>query len=161
MTGTRILVADRARARLFDLVPALPRPGEASGPALVEIADITAPEGRLRPRELEADRPPSTHDRFGPGSHAIEPHTAPEDKQRARFARELCDLLEDGRIHRRFESLVVVATPRFLGALHAAMHAGLRACVTREIASELVDADHATLLAAIGASPPASARKNG
>ncbi len=150
MSGTWILVADRAKARLFDL-QRVAEPDGHRHPVLAEIGGFSEPEGRLRPRDLESDRPPATHDRFGHASHAIEPHTTPEDKERARFARSLVEVLEDGRLAGRFGSLVIVATPRFLGALNAEMAPPLRRCVTAEVAKELVDADASTLLEAIGA----------
>lgn len=158
MAATWVLVADRARARLFEWLPPSPQPGEASRPVLMELADIAAPEGRLRPRDIEADRLPSTHAPFGPGSHAIEPRTQPQDRQRARFARELCDLLEDNRLAGRFESLVLVASPRFLGALNSAMDRPLRRCVATQVARELVEADQARLMAAIGVRPASTIR---
>jgi protein required for attachment to host cells len=150
MAGTWVLVADRARARLFDLQRSA-GPDARTRFALAEIAGFNEPEGRLRPRDLESDRPPATHDRFGHASHAIEPHTTPEDKERARFASTLTGVLEDGRQAGRFGSLVIVATPRFLGTLNAAMPPPLRRCVTAEVGKELVDADAPTLLEAIGA----------
>lgn len=150
MSGTWVLVADRASARVFDLQHAAGPDGHKHA-VLAEIRGFSEPEGRLRPRDLESDRPPATHDRFGHASHAIEPHTTPEDKQRARFARSLVEVLEDGRNAGRFGSLVLVATPRFLGALHAEMEPPLRRCVTVEVPKELVGADASTVLEAIGA----------
>lgn len=133
MSVTWVLVADRARARLFSLDP------EAK--ALEEVEDFVNTEGRTRARELQSDRPQTSHDRFGDGRHAIEPHTSAEEKSAARFAGQLDRMLELGRTGHRYRDLVLIAPPRFLGTLNAALGAQVRACVVSEVAKEMTQAD--------------------
>lgn len=148
---TWILVADRARARLFTCPgDALSRLDGPTPPAeLMEIGDFADPEARMPARELESDRPPTTHDRFGHGRHAIEPHTPAADKATHHFAAALCEVLEHGQVDGRFDQLVLVAPPRFLGALNAAMNPNLRRSVVGELPKDLVGSDAATLLQAV------------
>lgn len=124
MTRTWILVADRARARLFE--------SDRSG-ALSELGCYTNPEGRAGTRGMTSDRPPTVNESVGHARHALEPHTSPRAKVAANFARELREVLDRGHGMQRFERLVLVAPPRFLGDLHRAFGKALRACVSAEI----------------------------
>ena len=81
MSITWILVADRSRARLLSL--------DSEESIVRQRECFSNSEGRMRPRELESDRPPTTHDRFGHGRHAVEPHTPSAEKVADRFARAL------------------------------------------------------------------------
>lgn len=128
MPATWILVADSARARLFSL-------DEEHG--LGEIQTFVNVEGRLPAQALQRDRPPRTHDRFGDGRHAIEPHTPTHDKSLTRFAGLLQSTLERGRVEHRFDSLVLIAPPHFLGVLNTALGKHLRACLTLEIGKDM------------------------
>lgn len=141
MSITWILVADRSRARLLAL---------DSDESLVQQLDcFSNAEGRMRPRELESDRPPTTHDRFGHGRHAVEPHTPSAEKVADRFAQQLRDALETGRSEHAFDELVLIAPPRFLGALHHAMGPRLRERVALQIDKELTGADERSILSHI------------
>lgn len=137
MESTWILVADRARARLYELTDPRADP--------VEIGDFVHPEsdgsGEFR------DRLPRSHDRLGPARHAIEPHTSPRDREAERFAHELDDVLRHGFDEHRCDRVLLVAPPRFLGTLDAAMSETVRRRVAGRIAKDLVSADPRTLMA--------------
>lgn len=125
---TWILVADRARARILEAGP---------DQRLTEVACFAEPAARASEATLTTHRPPTVNESVGPMRHSIEPHTPLRDKISARFARSLCDALEDGRNQGRFDELVLVAPPRFLGTLHAELGKSLRACVAREVRRDL------------------------
>ena len=126
---TWILVADRARARLFELAG---RDGK-----LVEIETFVNPDGRGPERNQTTDRKPRVHESMGATRHAIEPHTSLRDKSADRFARELDESLERGRVARRYEHLVLVALPQFLGTLRAALGKHVRERVVVEVPHEM------------------------
>jgi protein required for attachment to host cells len=121
---TWFLVADRARARILE--------GGADR-TLTEVACFVEPAARAAEATLTDDRPPTVNESVGMARHSIEPHTPLRDKITARFARTLCDALEAGRNEGRFENLVLVAPPRFLGALRAQLGESLSACIEREV----------------------------
>jgi len=121
---TWILVADSARARLFEKDPA---------GALNELGCYTNPEARSATRGLTTDRLPTVNESVGAARHAIEPHTSRRAKAAGSFARSLREILVQGDHTRRFERLVLVAPPRFLGDLHTAFDKRLRARVVAEI----------------------------
>lgn len=129
MSTTWILVANRARARLFEF--------DNRDRSVSELRDFLHPDGRLPAGTRGENRPPRSMDRMGPGRHAIEPQTEPVTKHAQRFASELTGLLEDGRVHHRFDHLVLIATPRFLGHLRQCMDSRLREQVSREVRRDM------------------------
>ncbi len=131
MDKTWILVADRVGARLFESPDA--------AVALVEIASFVNPEGHTSAGSRGDRHPPRSMESMGSTRHAIEPHTTPMEKATRQFARELRDALETGRLEHRFDHLVLIAPPRFLGVLRAELGKHLARCVKREIEHDRLD----------------------
>ncbi|HEX7111649.1 MAG TPA: host attachment protein [Mizugakiibacter sp.] len=129
MGKTWVLVADRVRARLFEF--------EDEKPALNEVEVFVNPEGRDPAGSRGDMRPTRSVESVGGARHAIEPHTTPEAKYADRFARRLHDALEQGRVQHRYERLVLVAPPRFLGALHGVLGKNVRSHVVSEVRRNL------------------------
>ena len=124
-----VLVADRARARLFSLDTDVPR--------MTEIADFVNPEARTPGHEREHAPPPRVHDRVGEGRHAIEAHTSPREKAALQFAAILGTHLKHAHDEQRYRDLVLVAPPRFLGALNAALGARIGNTVLLRVSKNL------------------------
>jgi len=122
-----VLVADRARARLFEFA--------SSGQKLVEIACFDNPEARVH--GIARDRLPRVNESSGGIRHAIEPRTTMMEKSVDRFARSLIDELENGRTQQRYDQLILVAPPRFRGALHRHVDKPLKNCISAEISRDL------------------------
>lgn len=139
MEHTWILVADRAKARLYEL--------SGTGADPVEIGDFVHPQADADGQGAFRDRQPRTHDRFGPARHAIEPHTSAKDREAEHFARELDDVLRLACDARRCGDVILVAPPRFLGTLEATLSDTVRSHVTGRIAKDLVSADPRALKA--------------
>jgi protein required for attachment to host cells len=68
---------------------------------------------------------------------AMEPRTTPKEAESQRFAERLADFLEEAIANRRFDDLVLVAPPHFLGVLRGALGAQstkrLRASVDKDL----------------------------
>ncbi len=133
MTSTWILVADAARARLF----ASDRPG---GPWSV-VSCLTNPDGKAPGRHATTERAPRVMESVGTARHAIEPHTTLRDKSTDRFAHMLRQELERGASEHRYEHLVLVAPPHFLGALHGILDKALRDRVSGELHNDFTALD--------------------
>lgn len=130
-----VVVADEARARIFTAGPLLDD--------LVENVDLVHYEGRVPDRELRSDRP----GRFASGNRrsAADPQTTAEEVEADRFARDVATMLREGLNARRYERLVIVAAPRFLGVLRQLLDREVARHVIGEIAKELTKADPATI----------------
>ena len=116
MSGTTwFLVADAARARLY----------REKDQVFEEIADFVHPAGGRRTGELISDQAGrrgmgSAGDGSRPG---LSSETPPKDTEAERFARDLAAHLREGLLAHRYQALVLVAPPRFLGHLRASLDA--------------------------------------
>jgi len=129
MSNTWILVAHRAGARLF----------ESGGPGmgLRRIEEILHPEGRLENKALGSDKPGRSFDSHGVGRHALgKEHDEAETVAQA-FAHKLAAHLDNARAKNAYTKLVLVAEPRFLGMLHAALPAHTAALVSAKVEKDL------------------------
>ena len=105
-----VIVADRTRARIFE--------ADESIDQLNEVEDLLNPEGRFADAELHHD----ARGRFcGKGnrqrSHTSEPLITKTMHDEENFSRQLVHVLEQGYATHRYDSLVVIAPPAFLGVL--------------------------------------------
>lgn len=118
MSNTWILVADGARARLFELA--------TKDAKLSEVDCFVNPDGRVHESALTTERRPLVDEGATTVRHALEAHTSLRAKSAERFARLLGEALEPGREQGRYDNLVLVAPPRFLGVLRGGL--GERVC---------------------------------
>ncbi len=116
MNPTWLLVANRSRARLFEI------PEEGNEP--VEIADFVHPAGRTHDRDLLSDTPGRFFGR-GERQFAAVPEVEVSAHEAERFAEELRNYLEQARTHERFGELWIMAGPAFLGILRDKLTKGV------------------------------------
>ena len=132
MEKTWIVVAESTRARIFF--------AKNRVQPLEEIQDFSFPEARLKDQDIVTDRPGRTHESANDSRSAME---APDirDQQQHTFAREICDYLEQGRNKNKYQALVLVAPPTFLGALRDVMNGQLGKMVTKTVQKNLAAED--------------------
>lgn len=119
-----IVVADRAKARIFDTTwPDMP--------GLEEVAALVHPEATLRVRETVSDAPGRFRESAS-APHSGEPRTDFAHQMTADFARQLIDHLEAHRLKGDFGTLVLVAPPLMLAALRKQMDRPLADLVDQE-----------------------------
>jgi protein required for attachment to host cells len=121
MKTTWVLVAQRAGARLYE------KPSEGELRFLEEIAH---PEGRLRDREIDTDRAGASFHSSKSAHHALVGEERAHEHDAAAFARALARRLSSGRHSGRFDELMLVAEPHFLGVLRAALDRPTASCVS-------------------------------
>lgn len=107
-----IVVANRTGARIFET--------RGIGGELRLVMELDDPRGRLHDREFNSDRFGRS---FGPGNlrHAHEPEEHPFERAAANFARRIADELSRARAAGRYDALMLVAEPKFLGILRASL----------------------------------------
>jgi len=110
VSGTCLLVvADGRRARLFE--------ERRRGAPLVERSDWL--EG-VAPEAVDAPPRGRVFQRFGPGSHTVDSET-PRERSEARFMNDLAERIGVLVMRERLESVALIAPPRALGVLRAAL----------------------------------------
>lgn len=137
-TTTWIIAADESRARVLQVADREQR--------LLEIDDLTNPDGRRQEREMQSDAEPRFNGHGGvgrPGTSSTggpasdrETHGAGEHSAKV-FAREVGRYLDKARNEHRFDELVLVAPPKFLGALRKELGKEVEKMVTEELPKDL------------------------
>lgn len=123
-----IVVADSTRARIFTA-------DTASSP-LEEIEDLYHAEGRLHDREITSDLPGKIKSADG-GGHAFEQPTDPKKHEADTFAHRVAHYLEDAHKAKRFEQLLIIAAPTFLGLLRNHLSEQLKQSVRFELDKDI------------------------
>lgn len=121
MKKSWILVANGSLARIFSRASA--------NAALLPVETIHHPEGRLKGHALERDRPGRGNSDNSTSVAHFEAHTSLRKKQRAAFARELAQRLDQGLADHEYENLGIAASMPFLGALKGALGEAVQARV--------------------------------
>jgi protein required for attachment to host cells len=129
MSNTWVVVADSSRARIFAV-------DQPRGP-LQELDILAHPEARLHEQELTTDLPGRAFDSGGEGRHAMGQGVSPKEQEALRFAKRTADYLEAARVEGRFDKLILVAAPRFLGQLRQQFSPPAAAAIVQEIAKNL------------------------
>lgn len=128
MKLTWILVADSTRARIFT--------ADTPSSPLEEIEDLSHVEGRLHDREITSDLPGKIKS-VGGGGHAFEQPTDPKKHEADTFAHRVAQYLEDAHNANRFEQLLIVAAPTFLGLLRNQLSEPIKRLVRFELDKEI------------------------
>ena len=125
-----VLVADSSKARIL-----LAESGQSP---LIDEKDFIHPESRLREQELVSDGTGSESDAGGYGKHSMGHERTAHEKELKNFAVELCVEIDRLRQDSDLRRIYLVAAPKFLGLLRAAMNKQCSSLVEGEIGKDLV-----------------------
>jgi protein required for attachment to host cells len=126
MANTWIVAADSSRARILQV---------AGRDELVEVESLVNPDGRMDNRELTTDAHPRLRGRAGPGSDRQE--TSAQEHATELFAKRVGLYLDKARNEHRYDELVLVAPPKFLGALRKELGKEVEKLVAEELPKDL------------------------
>jgi protein required for attachment to host cells len=126
MATTWIVAADSSRARILQV---------AGRQRLDEVENLLNPEGRMNDRELTTDAHPRFRGTGGPGSDRQEMPAVEHAVEL--FAKRVGDYLDKARVAHRFDELVLVAPPKFLGALRKELGKEVEKLVSDELPKDL------------------------
>jgi len=124
-----VVVADHRHARIYEF--------EQPNGALVEVQHLEQLDARRRKGELVSDRPGRAFSSVGVRRHGLEPPVDPKEQENIRFAKQVADQLEAGRVEGRFDSLILVADPQVLGLLRQKLTPACRELIREEISKNL------------------------
>ena len=126
-----IVVANQAMARIFEATP--------RGKILSVIHECRHEAGRAHLGDLVSDGQGSVHDRKGTGRHHMESDVGMQQNSVRRFAQQIVDYLDTAALNNRYDRLVIVAAPAFLGAIRKGLHKRLADRVQLEIPKDIAD----------------------
>ncbi len=137
MQKTWVVAAESSRARIFS----------ANGRVkpMQELEAFAHPRSRAKVLDINSDNAGHVYDRKGHGIHDMENEVDPKKTEADRFAKELADYLDRARAEGRFEELVLIAAPEFLGLLRKHLSPETAKLVTRSVSKNLVRADEAVI----------------
>lgn len=130
MMNIWIVVANSRRARIFLAKNSL-------GKTLVEVKTLVHPELGLHEREWVTDAPGRAFDSMGEGRHALEPSMPLKDQEMHAFSRQVAEELKKAHEQNRYDKLVIVASPEFLGFLRKHLDPQLMSSISMEINKDL------------------------
>lgn len=135
---TRIVLADQSEARFYDI--------ERADSPLRLIGKLTDPNARLHDRDFKSDRPGRVFDhaveagkrRGTVAHHGTGGERSPRKHEAQLFASRIAQELETAGQERRFDRLILVAGPAFLGLLRAALPKAVVAAIAAEVPKDLM-----------------------
>lgn len=127
MPRTCVVVADRARARMFVLDSVQRHEPAKDVEKLREIEVLTDPEGSLKGKDVFSDsRTGGDRGAGGAHGHGYDDHRdSHRDEVERRFAKRIADSVAEFARARAAEKLVLTADPRLLGLLRKSMQGTL------------------------------------
>ena len=124
MKSTWILVADSSRARIFIA---------DSSSTLQEIEDFAHTEGRLHEQDMTSDKPGKDTGVAGAGGHAYQDQIDPKEQEAINFAKSVAKHLDEEHNSNKFEQLMIISDPSFLGKLRKQLSDQSRKAVCFEL----------------------------
>ena len=131
MTTTWILSANRSSASLFE--------SNWPGKSMRRLQEIPHPQGKMKNQDIDTDKPGRIFDSFGEGRHSTSPKQESTEHIAQQFALKLAELLNKGRLTNAYDKLVLIAEPKFLGVLRAALDKNTELLITQTVNKNLVD----------------------
>ena len=128
--NTWILISNASEAQVYRTNNNLVMDRNQHRPELIK--QLQHPGSRDKEADLISDRAGYFHGKNEGHGDFIEP-TDPKDTEANRFARELAELLEEARIEKSFEQLIVVAPPQFHGLLNKHMNKNVSRMIKKHI----------------------------
>ncbi|WII71985.1 host attachment protein [Bdellovibrio sp. 22V] len=126
---TWIVVVNRVEAKVFEY-------NNRNGSEVTYVTKLANPRGRLRSKEINADKPGFFSNMVSHGSR-YQKAQSPTERVAQEFAIKVCDFLDDSSQQRAFDDLILIAEPQFLGRLRNTLCKEVSRKVSREIAKDL------------------------
>jgi len=134
---TWFVIADGARARFFL------NNGSGSGLKAAVSADLIS--GNLPSRDMGSDRAGRSSDHTGSMRHTMDSKSDPHVQSEKNLAEEIATLLDNYRKKKAYDALVVVAAPKMLGYIRAAISDDTKGMISCEFDKDLTKVSHQDL----------------
>jgi protein required for attachment to host cells len=138
MATTWIVAADSSRAKVLQVADREHK--------LLEVEDLLNPQARLQDRDLQTDAEPRFNGHGGVGKAGSSRTGGPASDREAQgavehsvttFAKEIGRYLERARNQHRYDELVLIAPPKFLGAVRRELGKEVEKLVVEELPKDL------------------------
>ena len=132
MQSTWIVVADSSRARIFR--------GVNTKAKLIELDSLDHPESRAKARDLVEDGTTTTFSSVGSSRSGVGADDAPQIHEHEVFARMIAEKLAHARFENKYDKLVLMAPPQFLGTLRHVLGTQFAKLIVQPVSKDLTRA---------------------
>lgn len=140
---TWVAVVNRCEARFFEINEKKAIANGRNHDRLKIVKKLENPKGRLRNRDINADRPGFSRARFAfTGTHRVKSQE-PTERVAEMFAKNISEELERAYNDHLFQNLILVGEPHFLGLVRAALSKNTLNSISNTLRKDLVNVpDH-------------------
>lgn len=143
---TWVLVADAGQAKFYENL--------GPGKGLTELGGEAMKHDLPPTRDIGTDKPGRSFDSAGEGRHAMAPRVDWHEQAKSDFARTVAARLDKALKKKSFDRLILVAPPKMLGDLRAALSDRTSKHVTGEINKDLTGLTVTQIADQVGAVAP-------
>jgi protein required for attachment to host cells len=130
MPKTWVVVAESSRAKIYEL--------QKRNLPLKELEGFAHTPSRVHEQALTSDLPGRSQDSRGHGSHKMGTQVSAKEHESMEFARTIGQHLDAAHYKGKFDKLIIMSPPGFLGQLRKQLSAETRRSVHSEIDKNLV-----------------------
>lgn len=129
---TWILVANRTEAKIFEYQ-------NKNDSRVQYVTKLENPRGRLRAGDINADKPGDWKSLMGAGTQLtkLEKQQTPTDRVAQEFAKKVTEFLDSELKQQKFNNLVLISDPHFLGRLRGLFSKELKRSIIKEVTKDL------------------------
>jgi len=117
------------------------------GAELSLVQTFSHPSSRQKSQQLSSDKKGSFQANAASGHGTFVETSDPKEYEAERFAKEIADALEEGRINKDYHELILVATPHFHGLLNKELNHNVTKLVSKNIEKDYTKDNDRELLA--------------
>lgn len=126
---TWIVVTNRTEAKVFEF-------SNRKGSVVEFVTKMENPRGRLRSGDINADKPGVFLGYWGRGTHLVKGQS-PTERVAQEFAKKVSTFLEESHQKQKFDELVLISDPHFMGRLRGLMSKEVKQAIAREVIKDL------------------------
>jgi protein required for attachment to host cells len=126
---TWIVVAGRTEAKIFEY-------GHKKTSVVQYVTQLENPRGRLRPIAINADKPGSFASLQTHGTKLVK-EQSPTERIAQEFAIKVADFLDGEKSGKKFDELILIADPHFMGRLRPLLSKELKQALVKEVIKDL------------------------
>lgn len=130
MPKTWVVVAESSRAKIFEL--------NKKNTPLKELQDFIHPASKLHEQKISSDLSGSSRVSYGHGSHKMNSQTSIKKHEIKAFAKTISEYIEKARNKGKFQKLILMSPPSFLGQLRKQLSSETFKRIVSEIDKNLV-----------------------
>lgn len=127
---TWIVVASRTEAKFFEYSGSVRR-------SVQYLSKLENPRGRLRAKEINSDKPGDFYNEFTFHGTSLVKDESPTERVAQEFAKKVVDYIDFQHDQKKFDDLVLVSDPHFMGRLRGLLPRNIMQIVKKEVLKDL------------------------